>query len=315
MQTSRLCRFPDIAPEQDRKARTLVAQNIGEGTALREQGSKLQITRPGGEKVQCIMRNAQCIIRRAGGGKFSSLFVYIIQTGEIEVAKEWQSRQVRLIGEEKTDILANKRIMVCGLGGVGGNCCEALCRAGVGTLILIDNDTVNETNINRQDFATAETTGMKKTDAAAKRLLSINPELDCILLDTFLSPDNIPRILEEHKPDYVIDAIDNVTAKVSLAVECQRLGIPLVASMGTGNKLNPEMLKISDISKTSVCPLARVMRKKMKELGVKKYEVLWSDEVPITPDDGDRTPASISFVPPCAGIMIAGRVIRNILNM
>ncbi len=231
------------------------------------------------------------------------------------MAKQWQMRQVRLIGGDRTDLLSQKRIMVCGLGGVGGNCCEALCRAGVGTLILVDNDTVNETNINRQDFATFDTVGMKKTEAAEKRLVCINPDLNCMLLDTFLTPENIPAILEEHKPDYVIDAIDNVTAKVSLALECQRMGIPLIASMGTGNKLNPEMLKISDISKTSVCPLARVMRKKMKDLGVKKYEVLWSDEVPLTPEDGERTPASISFVPPCAGIMIAGKVIRNILNM
>lgn len=231
------------------------------------------------------------------------------------MAKSWQQRQVRLIGEDKTDMLSKVKIMVCGLGGVGGNCCEALCRAGIGTIVLVDNDTVNETNINRQDFATTNTVGMKKTDAAKLRLNEINPELECVLLDTFLTPENIPVILEEHKPDYVIDAIDNVTAKVSLAIECQRIGIPLLASMGTGNKLNPEMLKISDISKTSVCPLARVMRKKMKDIGVKKYEVLWSDEVPQTPEDGERTPASISFVPPCAGIMIAGRVIRNILNM
>lgn len=231
------------------------------------------------------------------------------------MSKPWQARQVRLIGEDKTNLLLQKRIMVCGLGGVGGNCCEALCRAGIGTLILIDNDDVNETNINRQDFATFDTVGMKKTDAAEKRLKAINPELECILLDEFLTPENIPVFLGKFNPDYVIDAIDNVTAKVSLALECQKMSIPLIASMGTGNKLNPEMLKISDISKTSVCPLARVMRKKMKDLGVKKYEVLWSDELPITPDDGERTPASISFVPPCAGIMIAGRVVRDILGV
>ena len=231
------------------------------------------------------------------------------------MSKPWQARQVRLIGEDKTNLLLQKRIMVCGLGGVGGNCCEALCRAGVGTLILVDNDEVNETNINRQDFATFDTVGMKKTDAAEKRLHEINPEFSCILLDTFLTPENIPSILEKYKPDYVIDAIDNVSAKVSLALECEKMNIPLIASMGTGNKLNPEMLKISDITKTSVCPLARVMRKKMKDLGVKKYLVLWSDELPTTPDDGERTPASISFVPPCAGIMIAGRVVRELLGM
>ncbi len=231
------------------------------------------------------------------------------------MSKPWQQRQVRLIGEENTNILSEKRIMVCGLGGVGGSCCEALCRAGVGTLILIDNDTVGETNINRQAFATAETVGMKKTEAAEKRLLSINPELECVLSDTFLTPENISDILKKYKPDYIIDAIDNVTAKVSLAENCEKLRIPLLASMGTGNKLNPEMLKITDISKTTTCPLARVMRKKIKDLGIKKYEVLWSDEVPKAPEDGERTPASVSFVPPAAGIMIAGRVIRNILNI
>lgn len=231
------------------------------------------------------------------------------------MSKNWQQRQVRLIGEEQTANLSNKRIMVCGLGGVGGNCCEALCRAGIGTLILVDNDIVNETNINRQLFATVETVGMKKSKAAEIRLLSVNPELKCILKDVFLTPDNIPKIINDITPDYVIDAIDNVTAKTALAVECAKNGIPLIASMGTGNKLNPERLKIGDISQTSVCPLARVMRKKMKDNGIKKYEVLWSDEIPQTPFDGERVPASISFVPPAAGIMIAGRVVRNILNM
>lgn len=231
------------------------------------------------------------------------------------MSKQWLQRQIRLIGQEKTNILSEKRIMVCGLGGVGGSCCEALCRAGVGTLILIDNDTVNETNINRQAFATTVTVGMKKTEAAKKRLLEINPKLCCILLDIFLTPENIPQLLSDYKPDYVIDAIDNVTAKVSLAENCEKLAVPVIASMGTGNKLNPERLQISDISKTSVCPLARVMRKKIKDLGIRKYEVLWSDEVPVVPGDGDRTPASVSFVPPVAGIMIAGRAVRNILNM
>ena len=231
------------------------------------------------------------------------------------MAKEWQQRQIRLIGKENTDILLTKRIMVCGLGGVGGTCCEALCRAGVGSLILIDNDTVNITNLNRQTFATVNTVGMKKTDAASLRLLEINPELNYILLDVFLSKDNIPNILDEYAPDYVIDAVDNVSAKECFAAECDKRRIPLLASMGTGNKLNPELLKISDISKTSVCPLARVMRKRIKDLGIKKYEVLWSDEIPLTPDDGERTPASISFVPPAAGLMIAGRVIRNILGL
>lgn len=231
------------------------------------------------------------------------------------MSKPWQQRQVRLIGEKNTNLLSGKRIMICGLGGVGGSCCEALCRAGIGTIILVDNDTVNETNINRQTFASFETVGMKKTNAAEKRLMSINPDLNCVLLDTFLTPENIPSLLEEYKPDYVIDAVDNVNAKTSLAEHCAKLDIPLIASMGTGNKLNPERLQISDISKTTTCPLARVMRKKIKDLGIRKYEVLWSDEVPKAPEDGERTPASVSFVPPAAGIMLAGRVIRNMLNI
>ncbi len=227
----------------------------------------------------------------------------------------WLERQERLIGSENCDIIANATIMVCGLGGVGGACCEALCRAGVGRLILIDNDVVCQTNLNRQAFAYQDTIGKSKVDAAKEKLLNINPELETILLCEFLSSENIENIISEYKPDYVIDAIDNVTAKVELARVCTQNNIPIIASMGTGNKLNPEKLQISDISKTSVCPLARVMRRKLKDIGIKKLTVLWSDEVSIVPSDGERTPASVSFVPPAAGIMIAGRVIRDIIKI
>lgn len=228
---------------------------------------------------------------------------------------KWLERQERLIGTDNCNLLKNTTIMVCGLGGVGGTCCEALCRAGVGKLILVDNDVVCETNLNRQTFAFCNTIGKRKVDAAKEKLLNINPELDTVLLPEFLSVDNIEGIISEYKPDYVIDAIDNVTAKVELVRVCTESHIPIIASMGTGNKLNPERLQISDISKTSVCPLARVMRKKLKDIGIKKLTVLWSDELPTVPCDGERTPASVSFVPPAAGIMIAGRVIRDIIKM
>lgn len=227
----------------------------------------------------------------------------------------WLERQERLIGKDNCEILKRATIMVCGLGGVGGACCEALCRAGVGRLILIDNDTVCETNLNRQAFAFCDTIGMRKVEAARKKLLLINRELETVLLDIFLSCENIEKILLEYKPDYVVDAIDNVTAKLELARVCTQNNIPIIASMGTGNKLNPERLQISDISKTNVCPLARVMRRKLKDLGIKKLTVLWSDEVPIIPSGSERTPASVSFVPPAAGIMIAGHVVRDLISI
>ncbi len=231
------------------------------------------------------------------------------------MAKPWQERETRLIGEEKVDLLFGKTVMVCGLGGVGGSCAEALCRAGIGRLILIDNDTVNETNRNRQAFACLSTEGKKKTEAARIRLSDINPDCTLVLLDRFLTPESIPSLLEENAPDYVVDCIDNVAAKTALAVVCSEKNIPLIASMGTGNKLDPTRLRIDDISKTSVCPLARVMRKRLRDAGVGKQTVLWSDEIPITPGDEERTPASVSFVPPAAGLIIAGRVVCDLINL
>ena len=147
------------------------------------------------------------------------------------------------------------------------------------------------------------------------RLSDVNPDCTLVLLDLFLTPENIPSLLEENAPDYVVDCIDNVAAKTALAVTCSERNIPLIASMGTGNKLDPTRLRIDDISKTSVCPLARVMRKRLRDAGIRKQLVLWSDELPITPGDGERTPASISFVPPAAGIIIAGRVVRDLADI
>lgn len=223
-------------------------------------------------------------------------------------------REIRLIGEEAFTKLGAAKVMLCGLGGVGGGVLEALTRGGIGHLVLIDMDKVDVTNINRQIVATAELIGHDKTEAAKKRVLDIRPDADVTVENTFITPENARELLEKHRPDYIIDAIDNVSAKIALAVHCAELGIPLIASMGTGNKLDPTRFRVSDISKTSVCPLARVMRYELRKRGVEKLKVLWSDEAPIKPADGERTPASISFVPPVGGMIIAGEVIKDIIG-
>lgn len=223
-------------------------------------------------------------------------------------------REIRLIGSEAFARLSAARVMLCGLGGVGGGALEALVRGGVGHLVLIDNDKVDITNLNRQLVATAANVGIDKTDAAARRVLEIRPDADVSVDNIFITPENVRGLLEKHRPDYVIDAIDNVSAKISLAVHCTEFGIPLISSMGTGNKLDPTRFRVDDISKTSVCPLARVMRYELRKRGIAKLKVLWSDEVPIKPRDGERSPASISFVPPVGGMIIAGEVIKDIMK-
>ena len=223
-------------------------------------------------------------------------------------------REIRLIGSESFERLSAARVMLCGLGGVGGGALEALVRGGIGHLVLIDMDRVDITNLTRQLVATAANVGIDKTEAAARRVLEIRPDADVAVDNVFITPENTRGLLEKHRPDYVIDAIDNVSAKISLAVHCAELGIPLISSMGTGNKLDPTRFRVTDISKTSVCPLARVMRYELRKRGIAKLKVLWSDEVPIKPQDGEKTPASISFVPPVGGMIIAGEVIKDIMK-
>ncbi len=228
---------------------------------------------------------------------------------------DFLQREEMIIGKKAVELLCKKTVMVCGLGGVGGACIEGLCRAGIGTLILIDNDTVNITNLNRQLIATRRTLGIKKTDAAKLRMEEINPDISLLCLDLFLTPENIPQLLKEYKPDYVVDCIDNVSAKISLALTCEQQKIPLVASMGTGNKLFPELLEFSDIYKTEMCPLARVMRKELKERNVKSLLCLYSREKPKrSHEDNSTTPASVSFVPTAAGFMLCGKVIRDLIE-
>ena len=224
-----------------------------------------------------------------------------------------------MIGEEALSKLNKSTAMVFGIGGVGSFTAEALIRAGVGNIILIDNDTVALTNINRQLIAAHSTVGRYKTEVMKERGIDINPDVNIEIINEFVLYDNINDIMPG-KVDYVVDAVDTVTAKLAIIERCKELDIPIVSSMGTGNKLHPEMLQISDIYKTSVCPLAKVMRYELKKRGIKKLKVCYSTEIPITPAESQeetnkrRTPASISFVPSVAGLIIAGEVIRGLIN-
>lgn len=222
------------------------------------------------------------------------------------------SRTERVLGKDALIKLRGASVILFGVGGVGGAACEALVRGGIGKLTVVDKDTVDITNLNRQLVATENTVGMKKTDAAEMRALSINPDIVFVKKDMFYLPENADEIdLSEY--DFIIDAIDNVSAKIELAVRAQASGVPIISSMGTGNKLHPELLKIADIYKTSVCPLARVMRHELKVRGVKHLAVVYSEEEPVK--NGGRTPGSTSFVPPAAGYIAAAYVIRNLLNI
>ncbi len=221
------------------------------------------------------------------------------------------SRTSRVIGESNLKKINDSSVIVFGLGGVGGAACEALVRAGVGTIGIVDKDVVDITNINRQIIATEETVGLKKTDAMKKRLLSINPDVTVKKYDLFYLPETADEInLTEY--DFILDCIDNVTAKIELVVRAQAKDVPIISSMGTGNKLNPEMLQIDDIYKTSVCPLARVMRRELKNRGIKKLPVVYSKEEPVKTDSS--VPGSLSFTPPVAGYLMCAYVIKKIIG-
>ncbi len=223
------------------------------------------------------------------------------------------SRSARIFGAENQEKLKNTKVLVFGLGGVGGAVCEALARSGVGALGLVDKDVVDITNINRQLIATEGTVGMKKTDACEKRLLEINPKIKLIKYDLFYLPETADSIkLSDY--DYIVDAIDNVTAKLELITRAKEENINIISSMGTGNKIHPEMLEIADISKTSVCPLARVIRRELRNKGINHLTVAYSKEEPQN-IDGDRTPASSTFVPLSAGVLIASKVVQDILDI
>lgn len=223
------------------------------------------------------------------------------------------SRTKNLIGDLALEKLKNCRVAVFGVGGVGGYVVEALVRAGVGQIDLIDSDCVDITNLNRQIIALHSTVGKLKVEVMRDRILDINPNVKVNVFPILFLPENSSQF-DFSAYDYVIDAVDNVTAKIELAVKCQESNTPLIASMGTGNKLDPTKFEISDIYKTSVCPLAKVMRYELKKRGIKKLKVLYSKEEPIKNSVDPRTPMSISFVPSSAGLIIAGEVIKDIIK-
>ncbi|MBQ3057418.1 MAG: tRNA threonylcarbamoyladenosine dehydratase [Clostridia bacterium] len=223
------------------------------------------------------------------------------------------SRTENLIGTDALQKLAGCHIAVFGIGGVGGYVVEALIRAGVTKIDLIDSDCVDITNLNRQIIALHSTVGKPKVEVMRQRVLDINPNAVVNTFPVLFLPENSHQF-NFSKYDYVVDAIDNVTAKIELAVKCQQSGTPLISSMGTGNKLDPTKFEVTDIYKTSVCPLAKVMRYELKKRGIKKLKVLYSKEEPIKNSVDPRTPMSISFVPSAAGFIIAGEVIKDIIK-
>ena len=233
-------------------------------------------------------------------------------------------RTKMLIGNEAFDRLKNAKVAIFGIGGVGGFAAEAIARAGVGKIVLIDSDTVALSNINRQIIALTDTVGRLKTEVMAERIQSINPEALVEVHNTFFLPGSDDIIKEDI--DYVVDAIDTISGKIEIIVRCNEKNIPVISSMGTGNKLDPSRLEITDIYKTSVCPLAKVMRKELKARGIKGLNVVYSKEEPLKPildekmaleeqDKRRKTPGSISFVPPAAGLLMASKVIRDLAGV
>ena len=232
----------------------------------------------------------------------------------------FERRTALLLGEEGVNALHAAHVILFGVGGVGGYVAEALARAGVGLLTLVDDDTIAESNRNRQLIALASTTGQPKVEVMRSRIADINPRCTVHARQEFYTPDSA---LDLSQFDYVIDAIDTVTAKLHLITECDRLGVPLICSMGTGNKLDSTRFEVADIYKTSVCPLARVIRLECKKRRIRRLKVVYSKEEPRTPLPSDEqkgtagraVPGSVSFVPPVAGMILAGECIKDLTGV
>lgn len=246
------------------------------------------------------------------------------------------SRTELLFGKEAMDKLAGSKVAVFGIGGVGGYVCEALVRSGVGAFDLIDDDKVCLTNLNRQIIATMSTVGKYKTDVMRDRMLDINPKVDVEVHKCFFLPENADDFPWDSY-DYVVDAVDTVTAKIALVMKCKEKNIPIISSMGAGNKLDGSQFKVADIYKTNVCPLAKVMRRELKKRGVKKLKVVYSEEIPTRPiedmaiscrnncicppgaehkcTERRDIPGSVAFVPSVAGLIIAGEVAKDLIRV
>lgn len=235
--------------------------------------------------------------------------------------EEQLSRTTMLIGQEGVMKLQKSHVAVFGLGGVGGSVVEGLVRAGIGEFTIVDNDIICLSNLNRQIIATHETIGRKKVQAMANRMKAINPQVKIHMMECFFLPETSSDF-DFSQYNYVVDAIDTVTGKLEIIEQAKKSQTPVISCMGTGNKLHPELFQIADISKTSVCPLAKVMRRELKKREIDHIKVLYSKEEPIVPDKATiqestsrrGLPGSISFAPPIAGLLIAGEVIRDILK-
>ncbi len=223
-----------------------------------------------------------------------------------------------LIGDEAVAKLNSSKVMVFGLGGVGSYVCEALARAGIGTMEIVDKDTVDITNINRQLIALHSTIGMPKAEVTEKRLKDINPGIKIVARECFYLPEKAGDF-DFASCDYIVDAVDNVTAKIDIISQAKAAGVPVISSMGTGNKLDSSAFKVAYIEDTKICPLAKVIRKELRKRGIKDVKAVYSEEEPIRPaqttQDGAKTPASISFVPAAAGLLIAKTVIDDLIDL
>ena len=233
------------------------------------------------------------------------------------------SRTELLLGKKNMELLKNSSVVIFGLGGVGSYVAESLVRSGIYNFILVDHDKISESNINRQICANINTIGELKTHAMKNRMLEINPDAKILLINQFVNQENISEIINQDKKiSYIVDAIDNISAKIQIIISAQKLNIPIISSMGTGNKINPLLLTIDDIYKTKYCPLAKIMRHELKKYGVKKLRVCYSPEQPkkiinhdLNNNSRKKIIASVSFVTATAGLIIASEVVRNILNL
>lgn len=234
-------------------------------------------------------------------------------------------RTKRLLGSDAMNKLNKSHVAVFGIGGVGGHAVDALARSGIGTITIVDSDLVATSNINRQLIATVETVGRKKVEVMREHLLQINPDIKVEIHDCFFLPETKSQF-DFSRYNYVIDAVDTVTAKLALVEACKEAGVPIISSMGAGNKLDPTAFEVTDIYKTSVCPLAKVMRKELKVRGIKKLKVVYSKEIPMEPIEDENfvsdetrrrraTPGSIAFVPSVAGLILAGEVVKDLAGV
>ena len=221
------------------------------------------------------------------------------------------ARTELLMGEAAVEELSHARVAVFGIGGVGGYICEGLARSGIGALDIIDNDTVDISNINRQIIATNRTIGRYKTDVMKERLLDINPDIDVVSYKCFCLPENIDQFPFD-RYDYVADAVDTITAKIAIITKCKSMNIPVISAMGAGNKLDPTGFKVADIYDTAICPLSKVMRRELRKRNVGELKVVYSQEMPVKLTQDTRCPGSVSFVPPVVGFIMAGEIIKDL---